>query len=414
MEMPEEAKKWVDKHREQAHNKDMDNLGRAVLGNPMVSRIFGTEEEVFLVGGYLRDILRGVQSKDIDFVVRGDPRSRVSRIFPEGEGSVIGFRETLLVRVVVGDTTVDFSELKGKIEEDLARRDFTVNAIAWSPERGIIDPLGGVSDIRKGRLRGISEKNFVDDPLRLLRAYRFAAELGWTIDQRTRKIIRKLKHSTRVSATERITLELYKLLNAEGSVNALKQAFKDGLLEEIIALDINRLKDNIKAISRLDSFLKKIPQELRSGLDKTFSQGLSLIGLLRAEQLLYGSDIHRSNLSLSRAILKRLVVTMKLLDAYTYTKKEDLNDLKIFDLFAEAGDAVMDLALLTKKVSFHRKAERFLQISPVLAAEEVMRVTGLGSGPELGRILHEMKKVQFLGKIKDEEGARKWLAGRGD
>jgi tRNA nucleotidyltransferase (CCA-adding enzyme) len=388
-----------------------DNIREAVLGTPLVSRIFGVEGEVFLVGGYLRDILRGVQSKDIDFVVRGDPRSAVSRIFPEGEGSVIAFRETLLVRVVMGDTTVDFSELKGKIEEDLARRDFTVNAIAWSPQRGIVDPLGGVSDIRKGRLRGISEKNFVDDPLRLLRAYRFAAELGWTIDHRTRKIITKLKRSTRVSATERITLELYKLLNGVGSVNALKQALKDGLLGEMIVLDIDKLEDNIKALSRLDSFLKKIPQELRFGLDKTFSQGLSLIGLLRTEQLLYGSDIRSSNLSLSRVILKRLIVTVKLLDAYT--TKRYLNDLEIFDLFAEAGDALMDLALLTKKMSLLRKAEKFLQISPLLAAEEVMRVTGLGSGPELGCVLRDMKKLQFLGKIRSRKAAMKWLsAGR--
>ncbi|MCL4477158.1 MAG: hypothetical protein M1508_13200 [Nitrospirae bacterium] len=391
---------------------DINNVREAVLSHPLVSRIVSAEREVFLVGGYLRDLLRGIRSRDIDFVVRGDPGSMVSMIFPEGEGSVIAFRETLLVRVVVGDTTVDFSELKGEIEDDLSRRDFTVNAIAWSPERGLIDPLKGVSDIEKGRLRGISEKNFMDDPLRLLRAYRFAAELGWTIDQRTRRIIRKLKQSIKVSATERITLELYKLLNSGGSFNALKQALKDGLMEEIIAINSGKLRENIKALSRLNSFLKKIPEELRSDLDNTFSQGLSLIGLLRAEQLLYGSDIHRSNLSLSRAIVKRLVVTMKLLD--TYKKKEDLNDSGIFDLFAGAEDAVMDFALLTKKMRFLKKVERFLQVRSVLAAEEVMRVTGLEAGPELGRVLHDMRKLQFLGKIKDEEGARKWLRGRGD
>jgi len=184
----------------------MNDLRDAVLKDPLVARVFGSGREVFLVGGYLRDLLRGVRSKDIDFVVRGEPRSLVSGIFDEGEGSVVTFREPLLVRVVVGDSTVDFSELRGELEDDLSLRDFTVNAIAWSPEKGLIDPLNGVGDIGKGRLRGISEKNFMDDPLRLLRAYRFAAELGWTIDQRTRGIIRKLKQSIKVSATERITL----------------------------------------------------------------------------------------------------------------------------------------------------------------------------------------------------------------
>jgi len=183
-------------------------------------------------------------------------------------------------------------------------------------------------------------------------------------------------------------------------------------MAEIIAIDADKLKDNIKALSRLDRFLKKIPEELKSGLADPFSQGLCLIGLLRAEQLLYGSDIHGSNLSLSRAILKRLVATMKLMEAYK--KKMDWDDASIFDLFTGADDAVVDFALLTRKVSFLRKAERFLQIPFVLAAEEVMRITGRESGPELGRILHDMRKLQFLGKIRDEKDALKWLCGRGD
>ncbi len=387
---------------------DISNVRESVLSDPLISRIFGSGAETFLVGGYLRDLLRGVRSRDIDFVVRGDPGSVVSRIFPEGEGSVIAFRETLLVRVILGDSAVDFSELRGEIEDDLFHRDFTVNAIAWSAEKGLIDPLNGVSDIEKGRLRGISEKNFMDDPLRLLRAYRFAAELGWTIDQGTRKIIRKLMQSIKVSASERITLEIFKLLNAEGSLNALKQALIDGLLDEIIVIDSSKLRENIKALSRLNSFLKKIPEEWTAGLDKTFSQGLSFTGLLRAEQFLNGSNLEQSSLSLSKAVLKRLMITAELLNEYE--KKGDMEGSQIFDLFSEAGDAVLDFALLTRNMRFLKKAERFLRIPSVLPSEDVMKITGLGSGPELGRVLHEMKKLQFLGKIKDEKDARKWLA----
>jgi tRNA nucleotidyltransferase (CCA-adding enzyme) len=389
---------------------DAPDMREAVLSDPIVSRIVKAEKTVLLVGGYLRDLLRGVRSRDIDFVVRGDPNALVSRIFHGGEGSVITFRETLLVRVVVGDTTVDFSELRGEIEDDLSRRDFTVNAIAWSPEKGLIDPLNGVGDIRKRRLRGISEKNFMDDPLRLLRAYRFAAELGWTIDERTRRMIRKFKDSITMSATERITLELNKLLNSQGSFNALKLALKDGLIEEIIAIDPSRLRANIQALSRLNYFLEKIPEEFRPDLDKTLSQGLSFIGLLRAEQLLYGADLNESRLSLSRTIVKRLVITGKLLDEYN---TKTLSDAEIFDLLAEAGDAVMDFVLLTRKMRLLRKAARFLHIPSVLSTEDVMRITGLESGPALGHMLHEIRRLQFLGKIRHERDARKWLAVHG-
>jgi tRNA nucleotidyltransferase/poly(A) polymerase len=388
----------------------MDDLRRTILKDPLVARVFDSGREAFLVGGYVRDFLRGMRARDIDFVVRGEPGSAVADIFPGKEGRVISFRDTLLLRVIVGDTTVDFSELKGGIEDDLATRDFTVDAIAWSPERGLIDPLKGARDIAAGMLRGISEKNFAEDPLRLLRAYRLSAQLGWTIDEPTRGMIRKLKQSIKVSATERITLEFYKLLNADRFHNALKQALEDGLLQYIIALDSLQLRENLKALSSLESFLKKIPEGLRPDLDKEFSQGLSRIGLLRAEQILCGSEMLRNNLRMSRPILKRLVNTTRLL--CEYMRIGALNDSDVFDLFTEAGDGALDVALLARKTGMLRKAGRFLQTPSLLAADEVMRVTGLTSGPELGRVLHDMKKQQFLKKIRDERDARNWLSRR--
>ncbi len=406
------GEKEVDNRMAQTHNNGMEvsRVETALFSNPLVARILGAEKEIFLVGGYLRDLLRGMRSRDIDFVVRGDPGRIVSRLFPKGEGRVIAFRQTRLVRVVVGDATIDFSELKGEIEDDLSRRDFSVNAIAWSLERGLIDPLSGMDDIRKGRLRGISEKNFMDDPLRLLRAYRFAAELGWIIDGGTRRIIRKLKQAINVSASERITLELYKLLNSESCLDGLKAALEDGIMSEIIDITHEMLRDNVKAVSRLNSFLKKLPEEFAFPVDGIFSQGLSVIGLLRAEQLLYGADMGRSRLRLSNAVRERLAAATKLLDACKM--KQRLDDSEIFDLFARAEGAVMDFALLTKKMSFLRKAGRFLKIRALLSAEEVMGVTSLGPGPELGRVLHDMRRRQFLGQLKNEEDARKWLCKR--
>jgi tRNA nucleotidyltransferase/poly(A) polymerase len=384
----------------------MRDLKETILGDPLISRVFRTAEETFLVGGYLRDLLRGVRSKDIDFVVRGDPGSIVSRIFPQREGSVIAFRETLLVRVVLRDTVVDFSELKGDIESDLCRRDFTANAIAWSGQKGIIDPLNGISDIGLGIIRGVSEKNFLDDPLRLLRAYRFAGELGWKIDRKTRKMIRKFKDYIKQSAAERITLEVFKLLNSDNYLRALRQAFVDGLLNEIINLETKQLQTNLKVLSRLSSFLKKIPEEWKVHLDKTFSQGLSFAGLLRAEQFLYRADLEGSKLSLSRAIRKRLEGTSALLN--TYEENRDIDDSRIFDLFTAAGDAVMDFARLTRSRRILKKAELFIRIPSVLPAAEVMEMSGLGPGPSLGRLLREMRKLRFLGEIENEKDAGTW------
>ena len=292
----------------------MHDLRKAILGEPIVRKVLSAGKEVFLVGGFLRDLLRGVKSRDIDFVVKCNPKDFLSKTLRDIDGTLVEFRDFAMVRSVLQDYTLDFTEVKGELEEDLLKRDFTVNAIAWSAERGIIDPLGGRNDVERGIIKAVSEENLIDDPLRLLRAYRLASEIGWDIDGETRKMIRKLKSFIRESSSERITLEIFKLLNSTGHVKALKQAFIDGLLNEILHIDKDKLQDNIKVISSLGQFLKKVPEEL-SRSEEIFSQGLTYGGLLRAEQLFYGSD-DKKRLSLSRAVSKRLEIISMLLKRY--------------------------------------------------------------------------------------------------
>lgn len=391
----------------------MKDIRERVLREPLISRVFGMGMKVYLVGGYLRDILRGARSKDIDFAVEGNPESILEEFALEIGGNVVKFDKAPLVRVVAGDYTLDFTELKGTIEENLSQRDFTVNAIAWSEKEGIIDPFNGFADIRGKRIRAISEDNFLDDPLRLIRAYRFSGEFGWEIEAGTRKTIRRLKDLIRQPATERITLEIFKLLNSINSksyLNALKMAERDGILEEIIICKNKQLELNIKALSRFNIFLNKIPQEGKLSFNRPFSQGLSYLGLLRAELLLYGSFLERNRLSISRVILKRLRVTSVILKEMGEDKKMD--DRRVFDLFTKAGEAVRDFAFLTMRQGLLRKAERFMVATPVMTTERIMEITRLGPGPELGNVLGELKKLRFLGEIKNETHAVVWLSGR--
>jgi tRNA nucleotidyltransferase/poly(A) polymerase len=235
-------------------------------------------------------------------------------------------------------------------------------------------------------------------------------ELGWSIERETRGMIRKLKGLVRRSSSERITLEIFRLLNSHDHLRALKQAFADGLISKIIACKTERLRHNIKAISSLDSFLKKIPEEWEARLGGPFSQGLCYAGLLRAEQLLYGAASSGSKLTLSRAILNRLRAVSELLERVE--KDRNFDDPMVFDLFSTAGEAVMDFALLTRSRRVLKKAVRFLGSSPVLTTAKLMRISGVPPGPELGHLLRDMKKMQFLGKITDEKEALKWLCLR--
>src|SRR4030042_765429 len=114
--------------------------------------------------------------------------------------------------------------LRGKISKE---RDFTINAIAWSPDSGIIDPYKGIEDIKRRRISSLSEKNFKADPLRMLRAYRFAAELNGSIEDKTRRSIKTLYNKIKKVSPERITFELFNLLNSENPTRYLNMALND-------------------------------------------------------------------------------------------------------------------------------------------------------------------------------------------
>ncbi len=385
-------------------------MRETILGDPLIAGVLDACADVFLVGGFIRDLLIGTRSRDIDFIVRGDVRGLISKIFPEERATVIIFKKAMTVRVVVDDYTMDFSELRGSLEDDLSGRDFTMNAVAWSAGRGIIDPLKGREDIVKQRIRAICESNFVNDPLRLLRAYRFAGELGWRIEGKTRKIVKELAGSIKLPALERTTSESIRLLNSRYCVKAVKMAAADGLLGEIISLDAARLGDNIRKLSRLDSFIEKRREGLPISFGDEFSQGLSHIGLLRAEQLLSGSTAGKNLLRLSRASLNRLNVIGPLLSVYE--KNRRINRTKLYDLLAAAGEGAMDFALLTRRKGFVREARRFLAMKGLLSAGKIMEITGVGAGPELGSLLREVRKMQFLGKLRNENDAIRWLSSR--
>ena len=114
------------------------------------------------------------------------------------------------------------------LTEDLARRDFTINAMAYNDRRGLSDPFGGRDDLEKGLLRcvGEPEARFSEDALRILRALRIAAVYGFIIEEQTAKAAMELRHTLRNISAERISVELKKLLTGQSAVDILRQ-FRD-------------------------------------------------------------------------------------------------------------------------------------------------------------------------------------------
>ena len=186
--------------------------------------------EAYVVGGAVRDELLGRQVVDID-VATPDPEVGARIYAGLSKGALFPLSERHGAwRVAFKDgTTVDFTPLAGTIEDDLATRDFTINAIAQPVAGGEhVDPLGGRADLESRTLRAVSESVFEDDPLRLLRAVRLEDELGFALDRATEELVRRHASLVADPAGERIVGELERLSPA-----GFERADELGLLEPL-------------------------------------------------------------------------------------------------------------------------------------------------------------------------------------
>ncbi|MBI5205448.1 MAG: CCA tRNA nucleotidyltransferase, partial [Nitrospirae bacterium] len=322
--------------------------------------------------------------------------------------TIVELKKEQMIRIVLKNgMTLDFTELRGRLEDNLRERDFTMNALAWSPNTGISDPTHGINDIEKKLINAISMDNFRNDPLRLLRVYRFVSELGWDADSKTRRMVSQLTSNIKKSAPERITQEFFKLLNSKNYQEALEMALDDGLLVSFISSSRKRLSENIKGLSDIESQIRKLPPIYKNSVGKPFSQELTYQGLLRLEQVLSDSALNENKLRLSRSILKRL----KIIHSLATSQFLPLTSSKMFDAFSEAKDALLDILILTGNIKLLKHAERFKKIwkKSFLTAEEIMKATGLKSGVELGKLIYRLKKMQFEEKLKTKKEAEKWL-----
>jgi tRNA nucleotidyltransferase/poly(A) polymerase len=170
-------------------------------------------EEAWVVGGAVRDELLGRELVDLDIATR-EPE-RAARAYAKRSGGApfpLSERHGAWRVALDGGETVDFTPLPGSIEDDLATRDFTINAIARPlAGGGPVDPFGGQADLEERRLRAVGESVFGDDPLRLLRAVRLEDELDLRLDEETERLVREHASLAGSPAGERILAELRRL-----------------------------------------------------------------------------------------------------------------------------------------------------------------------------------------------------------
>lgn len=215
--------------------------------------------EAFFVGGFVRDAILERDAYDIDITtdalwqdVRHIALDSGFKTYETGikHGTITVIDPLSDISIEVTTYRVDGNyadsrhpdkvEFISSLNEDLKRRDFTMNAIAYAPEKGLIDPLCGMQDIQNGIIRvvGDGSKRFTEDGLRILRAARFASQLGFTFEAATYEAMVRNKHMLANVSTERITHELDCLLTGDHALDALMQTADviDFVLPELVAM----------------------------------------------------------------------------------------------------------------------------------------------------------------------------------
>lgn len=216
--------------------------------------------DAYLVGGYLRDLFLGKRSFDRDIIlICKNIEEFTKNIAKEINATFIELdKDWGIYRLVLEDKKnyIDFAKaIDNDIKKDILRRDITINAIAYNlVTNEFYDPTNGILDIKTKKIRGICEQNFIDDPLRLLRVFRFQSSLGFDIEQETYSFIKKHINLIEKPAKERVNVELMKLFEGANTAQTLLNMDKCGLLELIFPFVVEWKKIPKNTHHHLDLF----------------------------------------------------------------------------------------------------------------------------------------------------------------
>jgi poly(A) polymerase len=438
------------------------------------------DRTAWLVGGTVRDELLGRPLRDFDVAVVGDPEPPARAIAAAVGGPVFPLSEAFGAwRVILGEHVYDVSPLQGQtIEEDLSRRDFTVNAMARRLEADeLIDPHGGRADLEAGTLRVLGPGAYRDDPLRPLRLARLAAELGFRPDEETERLTKEAAPRVGEASPERQFAELRRLMLAPGVLAGLGLADRLGLLEAVLPevaalhgveqshfhhLDVydhtlEVLAQQVELEGRLGDLFGALEPRLRAVLEEPLGDELT-----RLEAIRFGALLHDIGKPATRGVLPDGRVTFIGHDAVGNDMVHRLcRRLRTSARFARflAGltrhhlvlgflvherplgrDAVyryLDLTepvevevtllscadrLATRGRNAETAIERHVELArelmaealdwrasggprPPLRGDELAHELGIEPGPELGRLLAELRRAAFTGDATTREEA---------
>jgi putative nucleotidyltransferase with HDIG domain len=431
-------------------------------------------QSAYIVGGYVRDLLmKRKASTDIDFVTEQngielaqcvaseiDPKLKVS-VFKTYGTAMIKYKDLELEFVGARKESYTENSRKpevegGTLEDDQKRRDFTINAMAISLNKDnfgeLIDPFNGVEDLQKGILRTPLEpaQTYSDDPLRMMRAIRFASTLQFTIEEKSLLAIQQEAERMKIVSMERVMVEFNKIMLSEKPSIGLGLMEETGLLQLIIP-ELIELKgiEEVEGQTHKDNFYHtlEVLDNISKNTDNLWLRWSALlhdIGKAPTKKFVEGTGwtFHGHEFlgsKMTKTLFQRLKLPLgpdmkyvqkmvKLSSRPIALITDDASDAALRRLLFDAGEDLEDLFTLCKAditTKNSRKQERFKKnfeyvavkikeveekdqirnFQPPISGEEIMEMFALKPGREIGILKEKVKEAILEGEIPNEKEA---------
>lgn len=428
----------IRQERESASSLKWHYLKNALQKDPHLKELIELKEKekLWLVGGCLRNLLLGREKSDLDLITE-DSHFRVAELFAQRtRRSLVALGPTLRRVALPEGIFIDFSLKKyPSLEKDLLQRDFTINSLALDldslnlPFLFLIDPKTGLEDLMNKKIRLLREDSFKDDPLRMLRAFRLASQLDFTVEDKITKLIQDKSSLINEVAEERIGNELFLLLENPLSYEYLENSAAKTLLKQILGKN-----PNLESLKRLENILfnkKIIDKHLK---EKITTHLLEKKGtrvrkdLLKFITLIFSPHQKENSLSLLGKDLKLGRKDMEMIKRieklYPFLErmmenKEKPPDTTPFLMQAKRETVEICLlflvshlhqqnsvALITKILKeYFRKSSLILHPPSLIKGEDLMKILNITPSPYISYLLDKIHQAQIKEEIKSKEEA---------